>query len=126
MIAVGRKDEARKVLAKYHGNGDPDAPLVLLEWKEFEESVRLDASDKRWSVSCYKIIFIRLLTFLFARWDYTELFNSRNARYRTSMMLLMGFFGVTILSIYCNCYSGSKLFYAFRSNGQEMVWGKVI
>lgn len=48
LISVGRKDEARKILAKYHGNGDPDAPLVLLEWKEFEESVRLDASDKRW------------------------------------------------------------------------------
>jgi Na+/melibiose symporter-like transporter len=47
---------------------------VLLEWKEFEESVRLDASDKRW-------------------WDYSELFNTRNARYRTFMMLLMGFFG---------------------------------
>ncbi|KAF8969396.1 general substrate transporter [Flammula alnicola] len=74
LIAVGRKEEARKVLAKYHGNGNPDAPLVLLEWKEFEEGVKLDASDKRW-------------------WDYSELFNTRNARYRTSMMLLMGFFG---------------------------------
>ena len=99
MIAVGRKDEARKILAKYHGNGDPDAPLVLLEWKEFEESVRLDASDKRWSVSCYEVTSLRLLIFLFDRWDYTELFNSRNARYRTSMMLLMGFFGVTIFLI---------------------------
>jgi len=50
LIAVGRKDEARAILAKYHGNGDPHAPLVLLEWKEFEESVKLDASDKRWLV----------------------------------------------------------------------------
>jgi len=50
LIAVGRQDEARAILAKYHGNDDPDAPLVLLEWKEFEESVKLDASDKRWSV----------------------------------------------------------------------------
>ncbi|KAF8663434.1 hypothetical protein AX16_001004 [Volvariella volvacea WC 439] len=74
LISIGRKEEARRVLAKYHGNGDPNAPLVLLEWKEFEESVRLDASDKRW-------------------WDYSELFNTRNARYRSSMMLLMGFFG---------------------------------
>ncbi|TFK64050.1 general substrate transporter [Pluteus cervinus] len=74
LMAVGRNDEARQILAKYHGDGDANAPLVLLEWKEFEESIRLDASDKRW-------------------WDYSELFNTRNARYRTSMMLLMGFFG---------------------------------
>ncbi|PFH51320.1 hypothetical protein AMATHDRAFT_59397 [Amanita thiersii Skay4041] len=74
LLSVGQKDEARKILAKYHGNGDENAPLVLLEWKEFEEAIRLDASDKRW-------------------WDYSELVNTRNARYRTFMMLLMGFFG---------------------------------
>lgn len=33
-----------------------------------------------------------LLTFVI-RWDYSELVNTRNARYRTFMMLLMGFFG---------------------------------
>ncbi|KAF8897789.1 general substrate transporter [Infundibulicybe gibba] len=74
LISVGRKDEAMHILAKYHGDGDANAPLVKLEWKEFEESVKLDASDKRW-------------------WDYSELVNTRNARYRTFMMLLMGFFG---------------------------------
>ncbi|TFK43784.1 general substrate transporter [Crucibulum laeve] len=74
LISVGRKEEARAILAKYHGNGDPNAPLVLLEWKEYEEAVKLDASDKRW-------------------WDYSELVNTKNARYRTYMMLLMGFFG---------------------------------
>ncbi|KAF8165590.1 general substrate transporter [Crassisporium funariophilum] len=74
LISVGRKDEARSILARYHGNDDPNAPLVLLEWKEYEEAVKLNASDKRW-------------------WDYSELVNTRNARYRTFMMLLMGFFG---------------------------------
>ncbi|RDB19823.1 Lactose permease [Hypsizygus marmoreus] len=74
LLSVGRKDEARHILAKYHGNDDPNAPLVLLEWREYEEAVKLDASDKRW-------------------WDYSGLFNTRNARYRTFMMLLMGFFG---------------------------------
>ncbi|TEB35759.1 general substrate transporter [Coprinellus micaceus] len=74
LISVGRNDEAKAILAKYHGDGDENAPLVQLEWKEFQESVKLDASDKRW-------------------WDYSELVNTRNARYRTFMMLLMGFFG---------------------------------
>ncbi|KAF9006626.1 general substrate transporter [Cyathus striatus] len=74
LISVGRQAEARKILAEYHGDGDENAPLVQLEWKEYEEAVKLDASDKRW-------------------WDYSELVNTRNARYRTLMMLLMGFFG---------------------------------
>ncbi|KAG6885607.1 hypothetical protein C0993_012354 [Termitomyces sp. T159_Od127] len=74
LISVGRNDEARQILAKYHGDGDENAPLVQLEWKEFKESIKLNASDKRW-------------------WDYSELFNSSNARYRTFMMLLMGLFG---------------------------------
>ncbi|KAG7097320.1 hypothetical protein E1B28_004679 [Marasmius oreades] len=74
LMSVDRKDEARRFLAKYHGNGDENAPLVLLQWKEFEEAIKLDASDKRW-------------------YDYTELFNTPNARYRTYMMLMMGFFG---------------------------------
>lgn len=49
-MSVGRKDEARKVLVKYHGNGDADAPLVLLEWRELEASISSmrDGSDKQW------------------------------------------------------------------------------
>lgn len=74
LLAVGRGDEALAILAKYHGDGDANSPLVVLEWKEFQEGVKTDASDKRW-------------------WDYKELVNTRNARYRTFMMLLMGFFG---------------------------------
>ncbi|KAJ7284054.1 general substrate transporter [Mycena rebaudengoi] len=74
LLSVGRKDEALHILARYHGNDDVNNPLVLLEWKEFEESIKLNASDKRW-------------------WDYKELVNTRNARYRTFMMLLMAFFG---------------------------------
>ncbi|KAF9450633.1 hypothetical protein P691DRAFT_700780 [Macrolepiota fuliginosa MF-IS2] len=74
LISVGRKEEAKRILAKYHGDGDENAPLVKLEWREYEEAVRLDASDKRW-------------------YDYTELFNTANARYRSFMLLLMAFFG---------------------------------
>ncbi|KAF9031809.1 general substrate transporter [Hymenopellis radicata] len=74
LMATGETERARAILAKYHGNGDTNAPLVALQMREFEESIGLDASDKRW-------------------WDYSELVNTRNARYRTFMMLLMGFFG---------------------------------
>lgn len=50
-MAVGRKEEAQAILAKYHGNGDVNAPLVQLEMREFEESIKTDGSDKRWCVS---------------------------------------------------------------------------
>ncbi|KAJ6559209.1 general substrate transporter [Mycena vulgaris] len=68
LMSVGRKDEARLILTRYHG--DVNAPLVVLELKEFEESIKLDASKKPW-------------------WDYSGLFRSRSARYRTFMVILI-------------------------------------
>jgi len=50
-MAASRPEDARKVLVKYHGAGDENAPRVALEMKEFEESIKVDASDKRWYVS---------------------------------------------------------------------------
>ena len=35
-------------LAKYHGTGSRDNPIVQLEWKQLKENIKLDASDKRW------------------------------------------------------------------------------
>ncbi|KAF7290931.1 MFS domain-containing protein [Mycena chlorophos] len=74
LISVGRREEAVAILAKYHGSGDANSPLVQLELREFDEAIKLDASDKRW-------------------WDYSGLFNTPSARYRTFMMTLMGVFG---------------------------------
>ena len=48
LIAVGRDDEARAILTKYHGNGDVASPLVELEWTEMKADITTDASDKRW------------------------------------------------------------------------------
>jgi hypothetical protein len=45
-------------LAKYHGNGSRDNPIVQLEWSELKENIRIDASDKRW-------------------WDYVRRFHAR-------------------------------------------------
>jgi hypothetical protein len=47
-MSVGRKDEARNVLAKYHGEGDANAPLVLLELRELEASIKTNAPDRQW------------------------------------------------------------------------------
>lgn len=74
LIANSRDDEARAILVKYHGNGDPSHPIVELEWEEMHRDIQTDASDKRW-------------------WDYSELFKTRSARRRIFMVLLMGVFG---------------------------------
>jgi len=74
LMANSRDEEARAFLVRYHGAGDPNSPLVELEWNEFKEGIEIDGSDKRW-------------------WDYSSLFNSPSARWRSLMVLLMGVFG---------------------------------
>ena len=48
LLSNGREEEALAFLAKYHGNGDPNAPLVSLEIGEMKEGIRQDGIDKRW------------------------------------------------------------------------------
>ncbi|KAJ7044102.1 general substrate transporter [Mycena alexandri] len=83
LMSVGRKEEGRAVLTKYHGNGDDNAPLVALECKEFDESIKLDASKKPW-------------------WDYAGLFRTRSDRYRTFLVFLLAC---------CGQWAGSGLSY---------------
>jgi len=59
---------------RYHGNGESNNPIVQLELKEMLEDISVTGSDKRW-------------------WDYRELFNSRETRYRTMLVVAMAFFG---------------------------------
>ncbi|TRM68230.1 general substrate transporter [Schizophyllum amplum] len=102
LLATGKPEQARAVLAKYHGEGDPNAPLVQLQWREFEEAIKVDASDKRW-------------------YDYSELVNTADARYRTFMMLLMAFFGQ---------WSGNGLGYfltvLFKNSGVESQRARLV
>ena len=74
LIANDRHEEALDVMAKYHGEGNRDSPIVQLEYKEMVEDISVTGSDKRW-------------------WDYRELFNNRETRYRTMLVFAMGFFG---------------------------------
>ncbi|TDL21325.1 general substrate transporter [Rickenella mellea] len=74
LLANERDDEAMAFLARFHGGGDPNHPVVLLEWQEFKEGIAVDGADKRW-------------------YDYSELFKTKNARWRSLMVVLMGVFG---------------------------------
>jgi sugar porter (SP) family MFS transporter len=74
LIANDQHEKALDIMARFHGEGNRDSPIVKLEYKEMVEDISVTGSDKRW-------------------WDYSELFNTREARYRTMLVFSMAFFG---------------------------------
>ncbi|PKY01981.1 putative MFS lactose permease [Aspergillus campestris IBT 28561] len=74
LISQDKHEDALKVLTEYHGEGDRNSPIVQLEYREMVEDISNTGSDKRW-------------------WDYRELFNSRETRYRSMLVIFMAFFG---------------------------------
>jgi len=83
LMAQSRDEAALAFLVRYHGSGDPDDPIVKLEYQEFKDAISITASDKRF-------------------WDWSELYNSSNARWRSLMVIFMGVAGQ---------FSGSGLSY---------------
>lgn len=74
LISNGKHEEAIRVMAKYHGEGDRNSPIVLLTYREMIEEIATEGSDKRW-------------------WDYSTLFNTRSAGWRMACVAGMAFFG---------------------------------
>lgn len=74
LIAHDRREEAAKIFAKYHADGDENAAIVKLQVNEIVEQMSLYRDENPW-------------------WDYRELFNTRAARYRLLMVVLMSLFG---------------------------------
>lgn len=69
-----RREEAVAVLAKYHGDGNPHAPIVELQIREIVADMSVTRNDNPW-------------------WDFKELVHTAAARYRLYMVILMAFFG---------------------------------
>lgn len=69
-----RREEAVAVLAKYHANGDPTAPIVQLQIREIVEDMAKTSNDNPW-------------------WNFKELVHTAAARYRLYMVIAMAFFG---------------------------------
>jgi hypothetical protein len=67
-----RAEEALAIFAKYHGEGDPNSPLVQLQYREIIEEYQASKNDNAW-------------------WDFRELINTRAARYRLAMVIGMSF-----------------------------------
>lgn len=80
----GKKETASRILAKYHGGGDVNHPMVQLEMREFEHSIELQKTS--------------------SIWNYLELVNSHNNRWRFGMMACMSVFaqmaGNSVLTYY--------------------------
>jgi len=70
----GKMDQAKNILTKYHGEGNPESEWVKLQMMEYESHLELSGSDKRF-------------------WDYSTLFNSRGAFYRLMSNCLVSLFG---------------------------------
>jgi hypothetical protein len=74
LLANDRREEAIAVMAKYHGDGDANSPLVQLQLQQITDDFAQTRSDNPW-------------------WDFRELANTRAARYRLMMVIAMAFFG---------------------------------
>ncbi|KAF2854865.1 MFS lactose permease-like protein [Plenodomus tracheiphilus IPT5] len=74
LLAHDRREEAIAIMAKYHGDGDENSPLVQLQLHEITEDFSATRSDNPW-------------------WDFRELVNTRGSRYRLFMVICMAFFG---------------------------------
>jgi hypothetical protein len=74
LLSHDRREEAIAIMAKYHGEGDPNSPLVQLQLQQITDDFAQTRSDNPW-------------------WDFRELVNTRAARYRLMMVIAMAFFG---------------------------------
>jgi sugar porter (SP) family MFS transporter len=74
LISQGRTQSARFVLARYHGEGNLEDPIVKLQMAEMEYQISTEGSDKKW-------------------WDYRELVATRAHRRRLICVLTMAVFG---------------------------------
>ncbi|KAI0163814.1 general substrate transporter [Pestalotiopsis sp. NC0098] len=73
-MANGREEQAREFLIKYHGNGDPNSRLVLLELEEMRHGIRQDGIDK-------------------TNFDYRPLIGTHSGRWRMAQVLMISIFG---------------------------------
>ncbi|KAL6711409.1 hypothetical protein ACN47E_004343 [Coniothyrium glycines] len=69
----GKTTQAKEVLTKWHGYGNPESAWVKLQLSEYEEHLELDGADKRW-------------------WDYSALFKTRASRYRLTCNIVFSIF----------------------------------
>jgi sugar porter (SP) family MFS transporter len=74
LIAQDRVEDAIKILATYHGDGDRNDPIVKLQVREMLQQIKIEGSSKKW-------------------WEYRDLWNTHSARRPLICVLGMACFG---------------------------------
>jgi hypothetical protein len=74
LVAKGRHDEAKAILAKYHAGGDLSSPLVAFELAEMEGSIRTEQT-------------------ITSETSYLDLVRTAPNRRRTIIAMIIGFYG---------------------------------
>ncbi|KAI5467519.1 general substrate transporter [Mariannaea sp. PMI_226] len=90
LYVQNKKEQAKNVLTKYHGNRNPESAWVQLQLNEYEAHLDMDGADKRW-------------------WDYRALFRNRAAVYRLSCNLIVSIFGQWAGNAVLSYFLGSVL-----------------
>ena len=83
LISVGRSEEARAILIKYHGDGDEASPLAAFEYEEIKSTLALEKEAA-------------------ATTSYADMFKTKGRRHRSFISITLGIFaqwnGVGIVS----------------------------
>jgi hypothetical protein len=86
----GQEEQAHAILTKYHGGGDPNNALVLLEMEEMRNAIEFDRANNTE-----------------AWWDYRPLFATKSNRWRLLNPTMMACFGQ--VSTLLGCADSSSL-----------------
>ncbi|KAM0329496.1 hypothetical protein ACHAQA_004805 [Verticillium albo-atrum] len=97
-----KQQEARDMITKYHGEGNPDSAWVTLQMNEYEELLDMNGSDKRW-------------------WDYSALFRNGASRYRLFCNVALSCFGQWAGNAVLSYFLGAVLITAGYSNAIEQA-----
>lgn len=91
LVGMGKIDEARKMITKYHCNNNPEDPLIEFEIQE------IDASFSSASLLTWKVL------------DLRPVFRTRSERYRAMLVILMAFYGQFSGNNVCSYYLPTML-----------------
>ncbi|KAH8170021.1 sugar transporter domain-containing protein [Sarocladium implicatum] len=74
LFTRGRQSEAKAILARFHGKGNPESEWVKLQINEYNSFLEMEGTDKTW-------------------WDYRALFRNRASIYRLACNCIVSLFG---------------------------------
>ncbi|ORY57903.1 general substrate transporter [Pseudomassariella vexata] len=97
-----KKEAAKAMLTRWHGNGNDESAWVKLQMHEYEELLNMDGADKRW-------------------WDYRALFRNRSSVYRLCCNMAVTIFGQWAGNAVLSYFLAAVLESAGYTNGIEQA-----